>query len=271
MHGPHIIIPTNYQKDAQELIIRPIGDIHLGNPGVDMQFLHSVIDEIKRTPEMYWIGVGDYVEMNGKANSHDGVFTDNLSPQEQLDLFIHLFEPIAHKCLAMITGNHDARVKKEMGIDPLLYPVTKLGLENIYQTESAIVKLKFGKITKLGGRREPGGNKQCCYDVFVSHGTSSTTVLSGKLAALEKTGDIVIADVYITGHTHSPIIYKDRRYVSNTSDTKQVGYRDRLFVNTGSFLEYNGYALTTCLSPVAPSCPYIYLDGTREKTKVMMS
>lgn len=252
------------------MIIRPVGDLHLGNPGVDYAYLQDVVKEIYDHPNMYWIGVGDYVEMNGKGQSHNGVFTDNLTPQEQLDMFIELFHPIADKCLCLISGNHDQRIKKDWSIDPLMYPVVKMGLEDRYAEDSVYLKLKFGKITRLGGRREPGGSKQCLYDIFVTHGTTTSTLLSGKLSALEKTGNVTIADVYITGHTHTPIVYKDRIYVGNSVDRNQVSYRDRWFVNTGSFLEYNGYAVTNAYSPVGPSCPYIYLDGTREKARVMV-
>jgi len=67
--------------------------------------------------------IGDLIE-NALPNSPGGaIFDQALSPDEQVADMRKILEPIAHKCLVAVPGNHEERTMKVAGIDPL-----KLGI-----------------------------------------------------------------------------------------------------------------------------------------------
>lgn len=269
IHGPRSLAPRNYPRDLKEMILRPIGDLHYGNPAQNKQLVQDTIQEIYETPNMYWINVGDTIELNSKKQPHNGVFLDTLGPEEQIEEFMEDFECIKDKMLLIIEGNHDVRPKKEFNISLIKWAARCWGVEDRYVADGALLQLEFGKVTRIGGRREPGGGKTCQYDIYVTHGSGgSSTITGGKATALQKMGDVQQAHVYIGGHTHAQMIFRDRIYTNERSQTGQLKALDRWYINTGSFLEYDGYALSSRYRPQPPGCPYIYLDGTRERIRV---
>ena len=68
-----LIRPAKIESDSEYIIIRPIGDVHRGNPHFDEQYWESMLLEIQNTPNMYWVGCGDYIENSNKRQKHGGV------------------------------------------------------------------------------------------------------------------------------------------------------------------------------------------------------
>lgn len=270
-HGPHLLPIVDFGKEKKEIKLRPIADLHYGNGQQNYREVKKVIKEIADDPDMYWIGLGDYVEFNGKRQSHGGVFHQTLNPEQQMEKFVEDFGPIAHKCLALIDGNHDARLSKDWDISPTKWCAKAMGIpDHLYVPDGALTRISLGTISKNGGRRQRSGTTPCRYMIYSTHGSAGSSTTSGKINALQKTGDGIVADVILGGHTHSEIVFRDRIYCPTFHNKEQSAYRDRLYVNSSSFLEYGGYAVTARYRPQPTGTPTIIFSGECEKVSVIL-
>ena len=77
------IININLGKDLKELHIIPISDVHIGDKLTNYKLLKEVLEKIKNTPNVYTILNGDLCNTALK-NSKSDVYSDNLSPMEQI-------------------------------------------------------------------------------------------------------------------------------------------------------------------------------------------
>ena len=267
--GPQLIPVQRLDVgDYESIIVRPIGDVHVGNPYQDAPYLAGLIREIKDTPNEYWIGCGDYIESNLKRQKHAGVYGDLLTPKEQVDEFVRLFDPIADKCLGLIGGNHDHRVLHDTSFDPARMIAKDLGLEDKYVDDGLVVRLAFGSRTRTGGRRDARGQSACRYTFYVTHGSTGSALVSGKALSLQRAGDVCLADVVVGAHVHTEIAFRDIIYTPTYNDIGNCSYRERWYVNTGSLIAYGPYARTARMRPQPVGVPRINLDATREKVSV---
>lgn len=269
-HGPRMMPPFVFPEDMEELILWPVGDVHFGNSMQNIKEVRRVIQEIKNTPNAVWIGSGDMFEMNGKKQSHAGVFHDTISPEEQMESFVSHFSPIADRCLVLIDGNHDYRITKDWGISPLKWCAKAMGIpDERYIEDGALLRIRLGRRTQKG-RRAHSSTSPCDYVIYVTHGSAASATSAGKVSNLAKAGNAVVADVLIGAHMHSEFVFRDRIYTPTIRDKDQSTYKDRFFVNSGSFLEYGGYALTARYTPQPMGTPKIILSGTKEQVNVLL-
>lgn len=96
-------------NDILEIV--PLADIHLGDPETQMNVITTEIEKIKSKPNRYCILAGDLMNTAIKTSISD-TYSETLTPQQQLDKCIELFEPIRNKILCIITGNHEERISK---------------------------------------------------------------------------------------------------------------------------------------------------------------
>jgi len=259
-----LIQPAKIESDSEYIIIRPIGDVHRGNPHFDEQYWESMLLEIQNTPNMYWVGCGDYIENSNKRQKHGGVYHQTMGPRAQVEAVADDLHPIAHKCLGMIGGNHDHWSLMDTDLDPAEWIAEKIGVAEKYRTDGLVIRLETGNRSR-DGRRQRRGDSPCRYLVYVTHGSSGSAAVGGKATALQKTSDVVVADLYIGAHVHTDLIYRDMIYTPSWHDRIGCTYRERLYVNTGSLLSYTAYARTRRYRPQVVGIPYIYLDCTRER------
>ena len=247
------------------IIIRPIGDVHVGNPAFDRSYWERLVNEIRDTPNMYWVGAGDYIENANKRQKHGGVYGQTMGPRAQVDAVAADLAPIAHKCLGMIGGNHDHWSLMDTDLDPAEWIAEKIGVAEKYQQDGLVIRIETGARTRPGGRRgQRGGDSPCRYLIYVTHGSSGSAAVGGKATALQKASDVVVADLYIGAHVHTELIYRDLIFTPTWHDRVSCAYRERWYVNTGSLLHYTPYARTRRYRPQPVGIPYIYLDCTRE-------
>lgn len=110
------IININLGKDLKELRIIPISDVHIGDKLTNYKILKEVLETIRDTPNVYTILNGDLCNTALK-NSKSDVYSDELSPMEQINRLIEILEPIKDKILVIGSGNHEDRILKETNID----------------------------------------------------------------------------------------------------------------------------------------------------------
>lgn len=91
------------------------GDWHVGNRWTDHALLREHLRLIRETPGLYWVGMGDYVDMFIGSKARIGVQQHVMSPDMQRRAAKRLM--IDDKALAYISGNHDYWIWQAVGIN----------------------------------------------------------------------------------------------------------------------------------------------------------
>lgn len=256
-------VKVDLPKELKEIIICPLFDMHIGEEACDIEMVEREIEYIKNTPNAYAVIGGDLMD-NTTKNSIGDVYRPKLTPQQQLEQVCAYLKPIKDKIICMVSGNHEERTWRESGIDLLGCVAMNLGIEKYYLNEGGVVFIKFG--VKRNDKHKDKGYTPNQYTIYVQHGSGGGRKLGGKANRLYDLGDIVDTDVVICGHTHEPLTFK--KSIFRVDLTKQtVNEKERLYVNTGSFLKYAKYAQKNGYLPSSRTMPKIYL-GTMYHHKI---
>jgi len=255
------IINLKLSDSIKKLRIIPISDVHLGDKQLNMKLLKDTLKRIKEEENTYTILNGDFCNCALK-NSKSDVYEDNISPMEQLNLMLELIEPIKDKILVISTGNHEDRITKETNIDITRLAAKQLGIENKYAESWWYLYLRFGQ-------KAEGAKRPMCYQITGYHGSGGGRKVGGKANRLQEMSQVVIADVYIMSHTHTPMSMKQQiwlpDYANNSLNKKEMYY-----LMSNSFLESEGYGEKLGMIPVSNSITEIELDGTKRKIKTIL-
>jgi len=245
---------------SDKVYLVPLGDIHLGARGVDINKLKGYIDWIKNTPGAYTFLMGDTFDvatLSSPTNPH----YQEMNLNEAIKFAYDLFSPIKDKILGAITGNHESRLEKFAGFNPLQ---TFCEAWNIpYAGYSAVLRFRVGRYERKSGLVSP----RVEYLIYAHHTTAGGSTLGGKLNRVQKLSDIFEgASAYLGGHNHTKALGEQNiAYLSKSGNGKAtIKYKRVAFVDCGSFLEYDGsYAEMQMLSPSNTGAPRIRLDGTK--------
>lgn len=239
----------------KELILVPISDCHIGASNWSEHKLRETIDYVNDTPNAYCILNGDILDMciPDSVASADTMNEDTLSPAVALGLACKLFEPIKDKILLITEGNHEYRQTKLTSISPLMQFSTYLGIANRYIPNGAVLFIKFKQRDSM----------YRTFSVYVTHGTSNSSVVGGKIKKLQDLAQIIDADCYIVGHSHLPACFK-QNYFKTIAENTSVIETTRLFVNSSAYLTYDGYGQKKGYVPSAIAQPKIYLQLIRK-------
>lgn len=257
-------IKIDLPRDLTNLEIVPFADLHIGDPYCDMDLIKEKINYVKNNENVYCILNGDLLNNSTKASVGD-VYVEKLTPMEQLELAIDLFEPIKDKILAVTCGNHEIRTWKSDGIDLTGILCSQLNILDKYAKESALLFIRFGK--QIRNMKETNGSgkvRMICYTLFIAHGCGGGRREGAKINRLVEMSSIIDADIYVHSHTHLPAVIKQafhRIDVRNSS----VALVDKLFVNTSAMLNYGGYGEAFEFVPASKDNPHIFLSGMKKK------
>ncbi len=258
MHTVSVKLPRN----LEQIRLYTIADTHLGEHGCDLNALKNQIAAIASDPNSYAILNGDIMN-NAIKTSVSDTYSETLKPMDQLDFASKLFDPIASKILAVTTGNHESRTYKSDGIDITRLMARQIGIEDRYDPNGVFLFLRLGK-SKCGRTDSEGQSRRVCYTIYTTHGTGGGRGAGGKANRLSDMSGIIDADIYIHSHTHLPMVMREAFHrVAVNNDTVQLV--DKLFVNTGSSLNYGGYGQAFEYKPVSKETPVILLSGTEKK------
>lgn len=259
-----IKVNLNDERDDKldEIRIIPIADAHIGDKTASLKKLKEVIKKIEEEPNTYTIINGDLCNVALKTSKSD-VYSDQMSPMEQINTLIELLEPIKDKILVMSSGNHENRIIKDTSIDVLDLASRELGIHDRYSNSWWYLYLRFGE--KDQGRKAP-----MTYVITGYHGSGGGRRSGGKINRLEEMSQVVIADLYIMSHTHKPmtttgVIYLPD-FANNTLNRKEMHY-----LMTNSFLEYEGsYGEAMGMIPQSTGITEAVLDGHKRKIKTIL-
>ena len=248
-------ITIDLPTDLKQIELVCISDSHIGDPYANEQELMKQIRYVEETPNCYCIINGDIMN-NGIKSGKSDTYTEVMSPMEQLVKAVLTLKPIANKCFAITQGNHERRTAKESGVDLMRIIARELHLEDKYSEGMAYIFLHFGEQSShLSRRKVP-------YTILVTHGSGGGRTVGSKANRLADLVSIADADIYLYGHTHQPMVFKEGFMRVDWRNHKLLNV-DRLFVNSGAFLDWGGYAEQGQYRPSVISTPHIYLDGTK--------
>lgn len=245
--------------DTQVVNIHLFGDEHIGDANCDLTYLKERIEKCRLDDNGVAILLGDICNIATKDSVSFGAYGDTMSPMEQMTTAVDLFKPIADKIILLIDGNHEERITKSTSLEVGKIIASELGCN--YARNSALLFIRFGE--------EERHHRAMCYSVYCRHGSGGGSKVGGKMNKLESNANIVDADVYIQGHTHTPAVFQQDFYRTSASNSSAHKVT-HTFVNLGSSLNYGGYGERFGFVPSTKGHPIIRLNNWKKSVNVTM-
>lgn len=244
-------------KDLSEyednVIFVPIGDIHIGSPECNEDYLKMVLKWGENTPNTIFLGMGDWGEfaIDPKIGLHEQIYDGD----EQIEILCNLFEPIATdgRLIGLLRGNHEKRYARHR-FDPMRQ-ISKLLDAPYYEAAQNF-------LFKVGNQK---------YTARIAHGKSRATKQHTKMNSCFQMRDIVRnADMYIMGHTHA-LGHMPIRTFEFDLIKEACMYKTTHYILSGSYLDYGGYAEEGCMQPVGRlGSPKIKLHKKEDRISVSL-
>lgn len=254
------VIKRDLGTQFKEIKLLCLSDFHIGDELCNLKLIREVLNNVKESPNTFIVLNGDLVD-NATKNSVGSVYQDNgLTPMEQIVMLCDLLEPIKEKILCITNGNHELRTMKDDGIDIIRLVARQLGIEDRYSEGWWYLYLTLG----MGNKQRP-----IMYTITGTHGYGGGRKNGGKINNLVEMSDKVIADLYVMGHTHTPIITRNTIYVPDYQH-KSLVKKDKYYLMTNSFLEYGGYGEQYGFTPSTTEHQEAILDGTKKQIKLIL-
>ena len=241
----------------KELHLIPIGDTHVGDPGFDDKLFMDQVRQIQDDPNALCVLTGDMIN-NALKDSVSNVY-DAMRPSDEIRYFVKLMEPIKDKLIGVINGNHCIRTDKHSDISPAEVIAAKLNTP--YFGDEVFLKVSFGRTVPH--------NNQVYYGLFLYHGAGGGRLAGSKVNVVQRMTQVVLADIYIAGHTHQISAVPQTIYVPDLR-TNKVNEQKMMCVSTGSYLKRDGYPAQKGLPPMALGSPTIVMSGKRKDVKVII-
>lgn len=266
-------LPAEYKT----LEIEIFSDLHLGSKKCDVNLIKRRIERVRTKENARAILVGDIMNTALK-NSKSDVYEDTLSPNDQLKFAVSLFEPIKDKIIGITDGNHENRVLKETSISPMAQLAVQLGLVDYFDSISCLLFIRFGSQINHGNprarrtvensRKNTHTGRKICYTLYMTHGSGGGGTVGSSANRLSKRGEVVDADIIVSGHTHKEMYFSQASYKVDPQNNSAY-LKEQIFVNGGSTLDYEGYAEQIGCKPTTKRTPTIILNGTSKGVDII--
>jgi predicted phosphodiesterase len=223
-----------------------VGDLHDGDENVDTAKIRQMKKQIKETPNLFMIVVGDL--MSGKIFQYPKLkypeFPHEFDPLTQQKMALKFFQEMGKNVLAFCVGNHDLRDSYKH-IGELVAPLCTGG----YLGYGGILRIKF--------------SDDLTYTIYLTHeakGFSQFNKLHGnkKIAMFEQT---VFYDIVATGHIHGlpPITYDPADLNTYQGFVRAGGY----------WKDQSWYEKQSCFKETGSATPVILLCPTHRKILIL--
>ena len=249
-------IRADLPRDLESVELMVIADYHYADPHSDHDAIKRDLDCVASHDNVFCVLAGDLLDCALCSSLGDTYV--NLSPMEELTAMMDLLQPIAHKVIGIVSGNHEARHYKTNGVNMTSILAKQLGIEDKYSTDTAMIFLRVGEDNGRTHHHRP-----ILYTIYLTHGTGGGRKEGGKIQRLVDLSTIADADIYICGHTHLPASFKTA-YARPCAANNSITYCTKLFVNAAAKLNFGGYGDVGGYKPAAKDTPKIILNG-REK------
>lgn len=254
------VIKRDLGKEFKEIKLLALSDFHIGDELCNLKLIRSVLDKVKNSDNTFIILNGDLMDNATKSSVGSVYQDDGLTPMEQIIKLCDLLEPIKDKILVIHPGNHELRTYKEAGVDIIRLVARQLGIEDRFSEGWWYLYLTLG----MGNKHRP-----IMYTITGVHGYGGGRKNGGKINSLVEMSDKVIADVYIMGHTHTPIMTRNSIFVPDYQH-KSLVKKDKYYLMTNSFLEYGGYGEQYGYTPTTTDHQEAILNGTKKEIRLIL-
>ena len=255
------LITYEFSRDWDKLEIYPLNDLHIGDAKTDVvlfqHFKKFILDQENR----FIILNGDLMN-NAIKSSVSNVYKETLSPHEQKKWLIRELKPLSHRILAITSGNHENRTKKEADVDLMEDIAMALNLENVYSDECVFVKVSFGRLKV--------NQKMSTYVIHAIHGAGGGKMIGSALNNLESYGmSYEGIDIFLMGHVHGRVATRSNKIIIDPRNNV-IYEKEILYVVASAWQDFGGYAMKNMLRPRCKGKTPISLYGREKKFEVII-
>lgn len=257
------VVSLDIPEDHGYLI--PLGDLHRGDRHLTKRGLGKLIgymDWVMERKNAYLFLMGDILNVASR-HSKTNPF-ESLSGDDEYEKTVRLFEPYKSRIIGAITGNHEQRMYRDYGFNPLQPFCQELDIP--FCQYSAVLKIRVGQ------RREQKRKNQFnqVYWGFAHHGIGGGGTLGAALNRKVKLQEVVHGmDFYMAGHDHQ-LVVGSRNVLLPKRD--QIVHQRVQYIDTGSFLDWEGsYAEETAMPIGKLGAPRLRFDGGRRSHDLHVS
>jgi len=260
-------ILTKYFTESS-IHLYPIGDIHIGDKCFGKESrrkLHGYINWIRATPNAYAVLTGDILNVATK-DSTTSPFAQDMDLEDQINAAVGYFDPIKHKVLGAIDGNHEQRLSRYCGYSPTISICERLNIP--YLKSSAVIVFRLGCHNSLNQKNKLSNKSRASFVGYFHHTTGGGGTIGGKINRVAKLREIVAdADFYCGSHNHALAVSpNDVRIVDRVFG--KIETLRQMLVDCGGYLEWNNsYAEDKQMAPLKIGSPRINLFIKRKKFK----
>lgn len=227
-------------------------DVHVGADAFLADLFKSDVEMIDGDPNAYFLLGGDLIDMTTKM-SVGQPWDNTMSPNNQISTFAKMVNPIAHKGIAYVSGNHDKGRGKPIGVD--LAESLAYYMKIPYAAKELVIQIAiYDRIfTVLLDHGRSGGSTQAIEREAVRHIEKYATRIHARFS----------------GHVHNSQII-EKVYVDVNPGVGLEFFRSFILVG-GSHMGYTGtYAEEAGYSPTPQDLLAldIYPDGRYEPLRL---
>ncbi|OPY26905.1 MAG: Calcineurin-like phosphoesterase superfamily domain protein [Methanobacterium sp. PtaU1.Bin242] len=230
---------TDYTlKGKDKLYILPLGDIHLGSPECNLDYLDYWRDMVQRirNPKRIYL-MGDLIETASKKVGN-GAYKQQFDVNEQINIICDFLEPLKDDIVFSCHGNHDfLRISKEFDLNVSRLIADRLGCDSGNQC------LDTFNINDTD------------FTVYANHGKGTNAYAHLAQGKIQRETQNIQASLYLQGHNHRLDFFS---VPVRTVD----GLNRKYYAFTGSFLNYgeDSYPSQMFLPVLPPAFQFITVD-----------
>lgn len=252
-------VTIELKKKDERIHLRPLGDIHIGNPGFAVEHFEKELDFIASHDDYYTIGMGDVIDnvmawANGTVDKRwqpTSVNRKRLTTEEQIIVFTNYWNKVAHKSFGLFSGNHEWKtITQQRFIKDFCNPVN-MRLE--YDEKTGVQKLEpilnpkthkadvlyhqkyLGRLAFINVGFTYKGKKLRDYVILGLHGGYAGMLAGGAVNRLKMIAGDFDCDVVLMGHTHDTWI-RTLTKLSYGLKHNDIIEKKIVMANTGTFL-----------------------------------
>ena len=236
------------EYDEEQHFVYPLGDVHIGAENHERGLWKQWLEYLEERDDASMLGTGDFLNSAIKGSVSE-VYDEDLTVGKAKRQFRRDIKGVAEagKIDLLMPGNHEDRIYRAVGDCPI---------EDVADTyEVPYAKVAAVLIYKVGDIE---------YSCYVRHGTGGG-MIGARASRLQRQAQTLIADLYVSGHTHSQLVFPQEIFVVQGHE---VVRRRQYFVSSGSFMSMEEYAARQGYAPQRIGAPRIRLDGTRHDIHV---
>ena len=236
-------------EEFDEIEVYLCHDIHYGSELHDRKAWDRLKAEILDKPNRYVIWLGDYIEAAIIGSKSDS-YTQNHTLEAQRIWMEQQFADLKNQTLAIISGNHERRISRAVGLYPVYDAAVCAGVGDKFRNHYAFLDVAVGS----GGH---GAGKQNHYVGYLVHHIQDLKNFNGADA-------IDGIDFCAFGHTHRPMARAMGKLVYD-SKNKTIKQKSVPVINAGSVTLFGGYGADAGCRPLGRGVFKLILSGKSDK------